>query len=232
MAKFYGIGVGPGDPELLTIKAAKVLETVDVLLIPETQKGKEGVAYHIIASYLKPDIRKEYIHFPMVTDERVFDEVGKEAANIVTKEVEADHCVAFVTLGDPSVYSTYGYIIKQIPKHIEIETIPGITSFCAAAAMANRPLVEKKEIFSIIPMNASEEKINEIAEKGDSFAFMKVYRQNEKIINILKQHQLEEESVLVRRCGFEDATVQTNVIGGLEQSKEYLSVILSRKEKK
>lgn len=230
MTKFYGIGVGPGDPELLTLKAVKVLSEIDVLLIPQTQKDKKGVAYTIIDPFLKENVELIYIDFPMIIDEELFAEAGNKAADIIKEQVELGRSCAFVTLGDPSVYSTYGYIVKALKGGVEIETIPGITSFCAAAALANRPLVEKDEILTIIPMNASDKRIEAVLEVSDAFAFMKIYKREERVANHLKKHRLVEDGVLVQRCGFKEAKVHNDVISSLEKNEDYLTLVLSRKE--
>lgn len=227
--KFYGIGVGPGDEKLLTIKAVETLKMIDVLLIPETQKNKEGVAKKIANKYLKEDLEIAYINFPMVEDESVFVKAGEEAAAIIVEKIAEGKNVGFITLGDPSVYSTYGYIVKAVKDKVEVETIPGITSFCAAAALANRPLVEKNEILSIIPMNAKDEDIDRILKDGNSFAFMKVYHREERVIQLLEENNLDENAVLAVRCGFEDAHIKEDGIEALKENKDYLTVLLTRK---
>lgn len=230
MAKFYGIGVGPGDQELLTLKAVKVLNLLDVILIPNTKKDKLGVAELIVSNYLKEEIERVYIDFPMVSDERVFVEAGMEAAKIIKMLIEQGKNVGFVTLGDASIYSTYGYIVKALPASVQVETIPGIPSFCAAAALANRPLVEKDEILSIIPMNAEDEQIDQALEVSDALVFMKIYKREDRVLSHVKKHGLEREGILARRCGFEDATVHTNLEESLINNKDYLTLVLSRKE--
>lgn len=230
MAKFYGIGVGPGDPELLTIKATRILSIIDVLLIPQTQKDEKGIAFTIMEPYLKEGIELVYIDFPMVVDEAVFNHAGEEASRVIQDRIQKNQNCAFVTLGDPSVYSTYGYIVKALKNSVTIETIPGITSFCAAAALANRPLVEKDELLTIIPMNASDEKIDAVLKVSNAFTFMKIYRREGRVIQHLKKYHMEADGVLVQRCGFPEAKVHTNVINSLEENKDYLTVVLSRKE--
>lgn len=230
MAKFYGIGVGPGDPELLTLKAARILNEIDVLLVPQTQKDKKGVAYNIIESYLKQDIEMVYIDFPMVIDEERFVKAGNEAALIIQEQIASDRNCAFVTLGDPSVYSTYGYIVKALKDTVQIETIPGITSFCAAAALANRPLVEKDEILTVIPMNASDKRIEAALEASDAFVFMKIYKREKRVVEHLNKYNMVQDGILVQRCGFPDAKVHHDVIESLEQNDDYLTLVLSRKE--
>lgn len=229
MSKFYGIGVGPGDEELLTLKAVNVLKTLDVLLIPATKKGKKGVAHTIAEKYLKKKLEVKYINFPMVVDEKVFEKAGQAAAEIIIEVVNNNQNIGFITLGDPGVYSTYGYIVAALNGAVEIETIPGITSFCAAAAMANRPLVQKDEILSIIPMNAKDEQIDNVLADGDTFVFMKVYKREKRVIDLLKKHHLDEQGVLALRCGFDEAEVKEDVIQGLKENTDYLSIVHTRK---
>ncbi len=230
MNKFYGIGVGPGDEKLLTLRAVEVLGELDVLLVPSTKSGAMGVAHTIAQKYLKESLEVAIVDFPMVVDEQVFIDAGKEAANIIRREIAKNKNVGFITLGDPGVYSTYGYIVKALGESdVEIETIPGITSFCAAAAMANRPLVEKDEVLSVIPMNATDKQIDRVIASSDAFVFMKVYKREQRLVQLLNKHGLDESGMLVLRCGFEDARVVDDVISGLENNKDYLSVVLARK---
>lgn len=228
--KFYGIGVGPGDEKLLTIKAVETIEMLDVLLVPETQKNKPGVANKIANKYFKESLEIEYIDFPMVVDEEVFNNAGRVAADIIVKKINEGKNVGFITLGDPGVYSTYGYIVKALKgTDVEIETIPGITSFCAAAALANRPLIEKDEVLAIIPMNATDKQVSKVLDACDTFGFMKVYKREERVVSLLEEKNLTEKGVLALRCGFEEAEVKEDVVKGLKENKDYLSVVLTRK---
>ncbi|MFZ7120082.1 MAG: precorrin-2 C(20)-methyltransferase [Eubacteriaceae bacterium] len=232
MGKFYGIGVGPGDEKLLTIKAVEVLKLLDVLLIPMTQKGKEGIAKKIANKYLKEDLIIEYIDFPMIVDEEIFVKAGEKAAQIIEKYVSKGKNVGFITLGDSGVYSTYGYIVKAVKGKVEIETIPGIPCFCAAAAMSNKPLVEKDEVLSIIPMNTDDEQIEQVISSSDAFVFMKVYKREEKLASILEEQGIAEESYFALKCGFEDAEIKLDTINALKKNKDYLTIVHSRKNDK
>ncbi|MEL7565173.1 MAG: precorrin-2 C(20)-methyltransferase [Dehalobacterium sp.] len=230
MAKFYGIGVGPGDPELLTIKAAKILGKIDVLLLPESQKGKQNIAYEIAADHINSEAKLISVEFPMVTDENIINQAGKVAAEVVERHVREGLNTAFITLGDPSVYSTYNYIVKHLPSDIEIQTVPGITSFCAAAAETNRSLVEGDEILSIIPATSSKRLMEMALDVTKSAVFMKVYNQKDKVLSVMEEYDLLDSSVLVQRCGFDDCTVDHDIKEGLSRDKQYLSIILTRKE--
>lgn len=230
MAKFYGIGVGPGDPDLLTIKAAKILKDIDVLLLPESQKGRINIAYEIAADHINQQAKLISVEFPMVTDEKIINQAGKIAAEVVERHVREGLNTAFITLGDPSVYSTYHYIVKQLAFDIEIETVPGITSFCAAAAATNRSLAEGDEILSIIPATSSKHLMEMALDVTKSVVFMKVYNQKDKVFNVLADNNMLDSSVLVQRCGFEDCIVDYDIKEGLARDKQYLSIVLSRKE--
>ena len=167
----------------------------------------------------------------MVEVQKIVIQAGKEAELIIQEYTTKGKNIGFVTLGDASVYSTYSYIVNALPKTVEIETIPGITSFCAAAALANRPLVKKDEILTILPMNASDKRIDEAISASDACVFMKIYKREDRVINHLKKHQMEDAGVLAQRCGFIDAKIHDDVEEKLQQNKDYLTLVLSRKEK-
>jgi len=230
VAKFYGVGVGPGDPELLTLKAVKILEKTDVLILPESDKNKKNIAYEIAADYINPGAEVVSLEFPMVTDGEIINRAGQSAAQVVERNVLRGKNTAFITLGDPSIYSTYGYIVKHLSPAVEIETIPGITSFCAAAAQVNRPLAEGDEILSIIPATSSRRTIEMAMDCTKSLVFMKVYNQKDKVLKLLEEYDLKDQSVLVQKVGFTDGSVYTDLKRALEGEKQYLSIILSRKE--
>lgn len=232
MAKFYGIGIGPGDSELVTVKAARILAGIDAVLLPEARSSKGSIAYDIAKEYINPRAELVYSEFPMTADTGVINLAGVKAAAIVEKYIKEGKNIAFITLGDPSIYSTYGYILRNLAGGIEIETIPGITSFCASAASLNRLLVEGEEVLSIIPATASVDKIDGITELSDGMAYMKVYSNSDKLVNLLEKHELLDKSVLVKRCGMEDCSVETDVRKGLSQGRQYLSIVLARKEKR
>ncbi len=231
MAKFYGIGVGPGDKELLTLKAVRILSEIDVLLLPEAKAQGGSIAYEIAKDYIGSGVELVCFEFPMVTDAGMINAAGRKAAELASACVRKGKNTAFITLGDPSVYSTYGYIVKNLDPDIDVETIPGITSFCASAARTNRQLVEGDEILSVIPATAPMEKIQQAVSASGGSVFMKVYRHGDKVVELLESKNLLQSSVLVKRCGFPDCSIEKDVAEGLKKEKQYLSVILTREEK-
>ena len=231
MSKFYGIGIGPGDKELLTLKAVRVLGSIDVLILPEARKSKGSIAYEIAKEHINPEAEVIYAEFPMVNDGEVMNQAGAEAARLVENYARTGRSTAFITLGDPSIYSTYQYILENLSKEIEVETIPGITSFCAAAALLNKPLVTGEQILSIIPATAEEEMIRKAVEVSGGMAFMKVFNHSDKVVEVLRDQGLLAQSTLVKRCTMEDCSVERDVEAAVKREKQYLSIVVCRREK-
>lgn len=149
----YGVGVGPGDPELLTLKAARVIREADVIAVPGGVRD-ETTAYRIAVQAVPEIARKEYIciDWPMTKDEQVLQKSHRQAAGRIAELLAAGKKVVFLTLGDPCVYSTYLYvdqIIRQAGYQAEI--ISGIPSFCAAAAAFGIGLAEQAQPLHLIP---------------------------------------------------------------------------------
>ena len=144
-AVLYGIGVGPGDPDLLTLKALKVLKAADVIVCP-AKGGKPGIAYEI-ACQADPDLAEKEIlplDFPMVKEKQTL--AHREAADRITALLQAGKSVVFLTLGDPCMYSTFTYVAAIIKERgFPVRIISGVTSFCAAAAKVQIPLAEGEE---------------------------------------------------------------------------------------
>lgn len=152
-AIFYGVGVGPGDPELLTLKAVRIIEECDVLAVPGRTK-EDSVAYGIALAAVSGIAQKETIciHMPMTKDEKKLKESHENGAVQIIRLLEQGRSVAFLTLGDPTIYSTYLYLQKYVQEAgYETEIISGIASFLAAGAALNTGLVEKKQQLHVIP---------------------------------------------------------------------------------
>lgn len=220
MTKLYGIGVGPGDKELLTLKAVKVLGECDVIVAPSAKHKGESIALDIAREFIKDNAKIIIKHFPMGGQEQ--EEKIEEAFKVIEEELLKGKKVAFLTIGDPFVYSTYIYLLKYIEeKGYETETIPGITSFCASASLAGEPLVIGDEPLLIIPGS----RIHDIRDEK-YVVVMKVYRNEERII-----HELEKKGfnyVYVKKAGREGQMVSRDKEEILKNS-EYMSLIIGRR---
>jgi precorrin-2/cobalt-factor-2 C20-methyltransferase len=149
----YGVGVGPGDPELLTLKAARLIKDCDVIAVPHKEKDR-CFALRIAAGAIpeidgKPVVE---IDMPMTRNAAVREQAYEAGALKLKAELDAGKTVVFLTLGDPTVYSTYGYLHERVAAlGYDARLVPGVTSFCASAAALGIPLCEDSEELHVIP---------------------------------------------------------------------------------
>ena len=228
---FYGIGVGPGDPELLTVKAIEALKKIDVLIAPKTEKKSDSVALSIAQPYLKPTVEIVYQTFPMVKDFAEETEIFEANKAEILSLLRDGKNVGFATLGDPMFYSTYIYIFRLLePCGVKIVTIPGVPAFLAIAAQIGRPLAYGNDILTIIPATAELAAIENFLAKADATVLMKVYKNFPEVVDALKIHGMIDDAVLVSRCGLDDEKIITDVAAHKNETLNYLSTILTRKK--
>lgn len=231
MAKFYGIGVGPGDPELMTVKGARILKMVDVVVLPEAKKNAGSIAYEIAKEYIGAQTETLFFEFPMVHDRERILKAAAEMARKVEELLKQGKNVAFITLGDSSLYSTYGYVLEMLEPWAEVETIPGITSYSTVAASANRQLAVGNEILAIIPATAEPEAIASVMKGAGGIVVMKASHEPERTIQLLKEHHFMENSVLARKVSMEEGALFENVEEALRNGKDYLTTIIGRRNR-
>ena len=230
MAKFYGIGTGPGDSSLLTLKAVEILHKIDILYTPKSSKEEGSLAHQIAAPHLKRDLEIKARHFPMTFNEEEKLKAWEEVANEIAEDVKSGKEVGFVTLGDPMIYSTYVYIMERLIGKIEVETVPGISSFSNIASHQNFPLVMDREPLIVLPCTAEEEKIDYALANYSSIVLMKVYRNFDKIIEKIDAAGLIEHAILVSNSSLENEEVFYNLHeAGLKEKISYFSTILINK---
>lgn len=221
MGKLYGIGVGPGDKELLTVKAVRIIQSVDVIIVPTAMNGGESIAYETAKEYIKEETEVLFKHFPMGASDR--KEKIYEAYDCIKELIKSGKNAAFLTIGDPFVYSTYIYLLEHIRKAgLEVETIPGITSFCSCASAANEHLVIGNEPLLI----TTGTRLDAIQEQP-FLVIMKVYKVEEKVIDLLERKGYEY--TYVKRAGREgQAILRTR--DEIINNREYMSLIIARKK--
>jgi precorrin-2/cobalt-factor-2 C20-methyltransferase len=228
--KLYGIGVGPGDPELMTIKAKRILENADYIAIPKTSTEKASQALTIAEGVLES--RKELLEllFPMSFDEKILEESWKTAMVQVREKLDSGKDIAFITLGDPTVYSTYMYLHKVL-KHegYETEIVPGITSFCASAARAGISLGENKETIAVVPSAYECENLGDILDGFDNIVLMKVSKNLSKLKEELKVKGLLDKTVLVSKCGLSDEIIEFDLDKFAGDKLSYFTTMIIKK---
>ncbi len=204
----YGIGVGPGDPELLTLKGAGILQEADLVVYPQTAPRRDSVALEIARSHLKKGCLVLPMVFPMIRDQSLLEKSWAEGAARICRYLDRGFRIAFLTLGDPMLYSTYIYIFRRIRRAgFPVKTIPGITSFCAAAAAADMPLCEGDEKVAIIPWNPAQAVPKDALQHFDSLVMLKISTAYPSVLDYLKEEGFAENSVLVEKCGHRDQQI-------------------------
>ncbi len=224
--KLYGVGVGPGDPELLTIKAVRIIKEADILAVPGEQK-EGSVAYQIAKQAISELDTKEIIsiHMPMTKDEKRLEDSHKKGAEEIINYLEQGKTVAFLTLGDPTIYSTYIYLHKRIKESgYETEIISGIPSFCAVAAKLNQGLVEKNEQLHVIPSSYDIE--DTIALSGTK-VLMKSGKKISTVIEYLKTKDCQVS--MVENCGMEDEKIYRS-LDEIKDDAGYYSLIIVKED--
>jgi len=220
---FYGIGVGPGEPELLTLKAVNVLKEIDILALPESKKEKGSVAFDIAKPYLKDGFDQMVLTFPMITDEEKKKKLRYENALLIKEQLDKGKNVGFLTLGDPMIYSTFVYLLEYLKEFsVKTEIVPGITSFSAIAAKLGIPIVIGDEKFAIV--SNFDNNTEKIAELFDCIVFMKISSYKNEFIDLLKK--IKGRFYLVSNVGKPNEKVITELDDLINEEITYFSTLI------
>jgi precorrin-2/cobalt-factor-2 C20-methyltransferase len=215
----FGVGVGPGDPELITLKAKRVIEECDVLAVPVKAEGEKSTAFEIIKPVV--DIKdKEILQvvFSMSKNSSDYWKCGQVAGDEIIKRLSEGKNVAIVTLGDVSIYSTYMYLERYVRgKGYDTEIIPGIPSFCSGAALAGIPLTLGNEGLAIVPSAKDNPLVGEALDRFDNIVIMKAGKSVDKIATMMKRRNVPLEcATVIHNVGMED-----QYIGPIDTDREY-----------
>ncbi|MHC1747746.1 MAG: precorrin-2 C(20)-methyltransferase [Cellulosilyticaceae bacterium] len=226
--KLYGVGVGPGDPKLLTYKAVEIIKACEVIAVPDTGESRQ-VALEIVKEHLAT---QELIHcyMPMTRNREQLASSHEAAANTIETYLQTGKNVAFLTLGDPTIYSTYMYLHRLIlEKGYSVEIIPGVPSICAVAAKLNDSLCEEGQMLHIIPASYQD------ADKALDLEGTKVLMKTGKAFDIIKSHMREKnllkDAKMVSCCGMEHEKVYHS-LEEVDSKNSYFSVIVIKEEQK
>ncbi|MBR6222420.1 MAG: precorrin-2 C(20)-methyltransferase [Lachnospiraceae bacterium] len=223
---FYGVGVGPGSPELITIKALKIIRECDTIVLPSSPK-EECRAYQIVKESFPEIDEKKLVafEFPMSMNKQALDEYHRNTAAALLELCKSGEDIAFLTIGDPSIYSTYTYVAEILKdKGVECQIISGVPAFIASAAALNISLAEKNEEIHIIPGSGD---VDEALKLPGTKIFMKNGRQFPKLLERLKR--LEEKGQIsvkaVSHCGME-CEKQYQSAFEMDENISYLTTIV------
>ena len=215
--KLYGIGV-PGDPELMTLKAKRLIEECDIVAVPVKKEGEESVALNIARGAASvPEEKVRRILFTMNKDKAKREECRQAAAEAIMEYLDAGQSVAMPVLGDVGIYSTYSYVHKKlIQAGYEVQMISGIPSFCAGASKANISIVEGNEGFGVIPSLKGIDQVKKAMGVFDNLVIMKVGSHVKEVYDILKAEGKEDNAIIISNVGMEG-----EYVGPLLPDREY-----------
>ena len=230
--RLYGIGVGPGDPELLTLKAHRILQQVPLVCVPQATTSGDSLALGIVRKFLNPDAQEIMrISFP-TNNERGASEVWRSAAFRIAERLKEGQDAAFITEGDPMLYSTFSYVLKNIRADypdVPVEIVPGVSSVMAAAASAETPLVTHGQSLAVLPASYGIGGLREAIANHDTVVLMKVNRAMIQALTELDNLSLTGKSIYVKRA----TTDREQVVHDLKQlaadDLDYFSLLIVRK---
>ncbi|WP_027183882.1 precorrin-2 C(20)-methyltransferase [Desulfovibrio inopinatus] len=226
--KLYGVGVGPGDPELLTLKAVRILGQSDVVFAASSTKNDYSTALDIARPHLKEGTPVQHLPFPMTRDATALRAAWEANATLVADELRTGKTGVFLTLGDPSLYSTFGYLrrtLAQTAPDLTTETIPGITSFQAAAAKSGRCLAESGESLVVLSGVCDQTSLEEKLAHHENAVILKAYRNFEAIRHTVELTGTKNRALFATRMGLEGETIYDN-IDEAPENPHYFSLVL------
>lgn len=224
--RLYGIGLGPGDPDLLTLKAARLIAEAQVVAYPALA-GAESFARSIAAKLITADAREIVIDVPMTLARGPAQAAYDRAAETIAAELELGRDVVCLCEGDPFFYGSFMYLFARLSGRFEVEVVPGVTSVTACAAKAGMPLAARNERLVVLPGPLSEAELRLHIEGADSVAIMKVGRHLAKIRAVIDDLGLTDCAVYVER-----ASLPEEIVCPLAEAPEvapYFSMVLLSK---
>ncbi|MBS0016910.1 MAG: precorrin-2 C(20)-methyltransferase [Arthrospira sp. SH-MAG29] len=205
LGRLYGLGIGPGDPELLTLKAHRILTTVPVIAYPSLENGKV-LARAIVADFISPDQIEIPIPLPFSVQRssQPYYDIGAEK---IAEHLSEGRDVAVLCLGDPMLYGTFMYIFNRLSGRFSIEVIPGISSVMASAAMLGVPITYRNDVFTILPATLEADILRDRLSVADAAAIMKLGRHFAKVYQILQDLGLLQRALYIERATWKNQAI-------------------------
>jgi len=239
MTSLIGIGVGPGDPELLTVKAVKAIHNADIIMCPASNENRPSIALSVVSSIIDKSKNQEIIKliFPMTKDKDVLKQTWKRNAKIMAETVLTGKNVVYLTVGDPFLYSTWIYMHKDLKENypdMNISVIPGIVSIFTFAAKVGVSVAEGAEKVAIIPSCYDLSSVKEIAKHSESMIFLKDGRYFDQVIKVLKESGFPDDSIFAigQDLGTENEIIRKMTLGEVNDetlTTKYFSILVVKR---
>ena len=239
MPGLIGIGVGPGDPELLTVKAVKAIQDADIIMCPASKEDRPSIALSVVDSLIDKSKNQEIVKliFPMTKNKDVLEETWKRNAKIMAETVQSGKNVVYLTVGDPFLYSTWIYMHKDLTEkypEMNISVIPGIVSMFTFASKVGVSIAEGAEKVAIIPSCYDLSSVKEIAKNSESMIFLKDGRYFDQVIDVLKESGFPDNSIFAigQDLGTENEIIRKMTLGEVNDdtlTTKYFSILVVKR---
>jgi precorrin-2/cobalt-factor-2 C20-methyltransferase len=236
--KLFCVGCGPGDPELLTVRAVNLIRNAEVIFAPTAREGKPSIALSVVDKYIDRSAKTVSLIFPMVKDRESLKDYWKRNAEEIAGAVRSGRNIVYLTVGDPALYSTWIYIhreLKKSHKDIEIEIVPGITSIFAIAAKAKISLAEGEETVAVVPACYDMERVRRTANACDNVIFLKDGRYFDSVVDMLGQAGFPDDATIAiaQDVSDEGEILEVKKLSDLRGKKgpteKYFSIMVAKK---
>ncbi|HEY0708956.1 MAG TPA: precorrin-2 C(20)-methyltransferase [Polyangia bacterium] len=212
----YGVGVGPGAPDLLTLRAQRILRSCPVLILPRANDHTPSMAWTIAREAVGPVDGQERVHvtLPMSKDPARLRPAWQKAFALIDARLVRGHSVAFVTEGDPSLFSSFIYLAREAPHRwpgVNVEIVPGVSSLAAVPAATGIPLADGQERIAIVPANYGVADLIELLQRFDTVVLMKIGSELPNIRAALSATALGDRAVYVSRASMPDQLVERDI---------------------
>lgn len=233
MGRLFGVGVGPGDPELLTLKARRILSQVPVIFTPQSRQVEESFACSIVKGILDKE-KQEIVplRFPMTRDEEKLEEAWNIAVKQILRILKEGRDCAFITEGDPLLYSTFIHVYALLQKKhpgVPVEIVPGVSSVVAAAARARVPLAQGESSLAVLPATSDIQKIRSALASFDTLVFTKIDRSFDGLLEVLEGMGLADNAIWVKRCTTSEEEIVKDIRKLKGRKLDYFSLLIVKR---
>ena len=240
MTGLIGIGVGPGDPDLLTVKAVKAIHNADIIMCPASGEDRPSIALSVVSSLIDKSKNQDIVKliFPMTKDRDVLEQTWKKNAKIMANTVLSGKNVVYLTVGDPYLYSTWIYMHKDLTENypdMQISVIPGIVSIFTFASKVGVSIAEGSEKVAIIPSCYDLSSVKEIAKHSETLVFLKDGRYFDKVIQVLRESGFPDDSIFAigQDLGTEHEIIRKLTLAqaddGVTLATKYFSILVVKR---
>lgn len=230
----YGIGIGTGDPELITLKGLRYLQAAPIVAYPAGIQGKPGLAQQIISAWVRPEQIQLALSFPYVQDEAILRQAWQQAAQKVWYYLEQGQDIAFACEGDISFYSTFNYLAQTLSEDYpdaQIQLIPGISSPMAAASALGIPLTVRDQRLAVLPALYAVEELEIALDWAEVVVLMKVSSVYQQVWQVLQKRQLLHRSYVVERATLPQQAIYTDLRDRPDLKLPYFSLLIVQNQK-